>query len=100
MQSNELVSDQVVAGSKTRGDLALPLLLGIDDAVAPSLAAQWWGGHAHLIDLEPALLGAIARLEVSSAFVQPNHHRALLVGPLLPLGDNAITSLDGGVERS
>jgi hypothetical protein len=95
MKSEELVTDEVISRSKGSRNGALPVEVLEDLSGTPVAAGQRWGGHALLIDFEPLLAGAVARLEVASALVQPDHDGALLVSPLLPDGADLSSGFDG-----
>lgn len=124
MESEQLVADEVVARGEVGGNLARPLeslregyhcvsnqvslptrwkeaatTYINDNRSAPTISAQRWLGHAHLVNLEPALALAVAGGEGAGALVHPDHDGALLVRPLAPDGRDVLPSRDGGAKR-
>ena len=71
-----------------------------NNSSAPAIPAQRRRGHAHLVDLEPALALAVAGGEGAGALVHPDHDGALLVRPLGPDGGDVLPGRDGRAEGS
>lgn len=71
-----------------------------NNSSAPAVPAQWRLGHAHLVNLEPALALAVAGGEGAGALVHPDHDGALLVCPLGPDGGDVLPGRDGGAQCS
>jgi hypothetical protein len=70
----------------------------INNSSAPVVPTQRGLGHAHLVDLEPALALAVAGGEGAGALVHPDHDGALLVRPLAPDGSDVLAGGDGGAQ--
>jgi hypothetical protein len=104
VQSNQLVADQVVAGSKSGGDLAGPALVAANKLgnipAGAGLSVKEDGRavavEAGLVNLEPVGAGAVARGEGAGALVHPDDDGALAVSPLLPGGRDGVARVGGG----
>lgn len=70
----------------------------LDKSSTPVVAVQYTSPHAHLVNLEPVLAGAIASREGSRALVHPDHDWALGMGPLRPFGGDVRPSGDRSAE--
>ena len=92
------MADEVVAGGEALRDRAGPLLVAsheLGDAPARGVLAVEEDGdavaaEAGLVNLEPALAGAVAAAEGARALVHPHEDGALGVRPLLPDGRDLV----------
>ena len=99
--------DEVVSGSEIR-DRARPRLVAADE-LCDTPARRSFAVEEHrravaletgLVDLEPAVAGAVAAAELALTLVHPDDHRALSVRPLRPGGGNGVAGLSGRRLRS
>jgi len=82
MQSQQLVSDEIISWSKCRGNSTRPLEILVNDCSPPTRACKWRSSHAHLIDLEPSGALSVTTAEWTTTLIHPYHDWPLLMSPL------------------
>src|SRR4051812_47147677 len=84
MKSEQFMSDEIIARSKSGWDGARPFQVLVYQCGSPAGASEGRCGHSHLIDLEPSGSRSVTGRKCGCAFVHPYHDWTLLMRPLLP----------------